>query len=132
MTEQVPPTLQPFAAQKVVLLQTRKRDGTWVNTPVSIAVQGDRAYFRTPARASKNKRLRNFPEVRFCPSTWRGVPTGATVQASARLLSGDESAAAGRLINLKYPLLQRIFVPLTHRLLRTETLHYELTDVRPV
>jgi len=29
MTEQVPPVLQRFVAEQVVLLQTRKRDGNW-------------------------------------------------------------------------------------------------------
>jgi uncharacterized protein len=130
MTESTPPILQRFVAESVVLLQTRKRDGTWVDTPVNIAVHGRRAYFRTPALASKNKRLRNFPEVRFAPCTWRGRATGTAVRATTRLLAGEESALAAGLINRKYPLLQRIFVPLTHRLLRTETLHYELSDVR--
>ena len=127
MSEPTPPVLQPFVAQEVVLLQTRKRDGTWVDTPVNIAVQGDRAYFRTPALASKNKRLRNFSDVRFAPCTWRGRRTGPTVEATARRLAGEEDAAAKQLINRKYPVLQRILVPLIHRALRTETLHYELT-----
>ncbi|GGM49350.1 hypothetical protein GCM10012275_20290 [Longimycelium tulufanense] len=132
MTEQqVPPVLQRFVTEKVVLLRTRKRDGSWVDTPMNIVVRGDRAFFRTPAKASKNKRLRNFPEVRFQPCTWTGKPTGgASVQATARLLSGEESAAAGELIRRKYPLLHGVIVPLTHKLMRTQTLHYELTDVR--
>lgn len=61
MTEHIPLNPQHLDAEKVVLLQTRKRDGSWVDTPVNIAVHGDRAYFRTRGRASKNKRLRNFP-----------------------------------------------------------------------
>lgn len=130
MTEQVPPVLQRFVAEPVVLLQTRKRDGSWVDTPVNIAVEGSRAFFRTPGRAAKNKRLHNFREVRFGPCTWLGKPTGPPVQATARLLAGEESAAAGQLINSKHPVLQQVLVPLAHRLMRTETLHYELTDVR--
>ena len=88
----------------MVLLQTRKRDGSWVDTPVNIAVRGDGAYFRTPGKASKNKRLRNFPEVQIQPCTWSGKPTpGPTMTAHARLLSGEESEAAGQLIDRKYP-----------------------------
>ncbi|MEN0135733.1 MAG: PPOX class F420-dependent oxidoreductase [Rhodococcus sp. (in: high G+C Gram-positive bacteria)] len=129
MTDQGSPALRRFAAEKVVQLQTRKRDGSWVDTPVNIAVKGDRAYFRTPGRASKNKRLRNFPDVRIRPCTWSGKPTGPPAQATARLLSGREAEAAGALIDEKYPVVQRIGVHLAHRLMRTKTLHYELTGV---
>ncbi|WP_068272062.1 PPOX class F420-dependent oxidoreductase [Aldersonia kunmingensis] len=129
MTEPVPPELTAFVEEKVVLLQTRKRDGSWVDTPMNIAVTGDRAYFRTPAKASKNKRLRNFPDVRIRPCTWSGRPTGPPMSATARLLTGDESTAAGRLIDRKYPVLQRIMVRLAHKALRTATLHYDLTNL---
>ncbi|GCE36385.1 hypothetical protein Rhow_001751 [Rhodococcus wratislaviensis] len=129
MTDQGSPALHRFAAEKVVQLQTRKRDGSWVDTPVNIAVKGDRAYFRTPGRASKNKRLRNFPDVRIRPCTWSGKPTGSPAQATARLLSGEEARAAGALIDKKYPVVQRIGVHLAHRLARTPTLHYELSGV---
>jgi uncharacterized protein len=128
MTGHIPLNPQQLDAEKVVLLQTRKRDGSWVDTPVNIAVRGDRAYFRTPGKASKNKRLRNFPEVQIQPCTWSGKPTGGTTMtAHARLLSGEESEAAGRLIDRKYPVLQRLLVRLTHKIMRTPTLHYELT-----
>ena len=121
--------LARFTAVKVVQLQTRKRDGTWVDTPVNLVVDGDRAYFRTPGKASKNKRLRNFSEVRIRPCSWSGKPTGEPAQATARLLSGQESQAAGALIDKKFPILQRFAVRLAHKLLRTPTLHYELTGV---
>ena len=127
----VPAQLQPFVRQGTILLQTKKRDGRWVPTPVSIAVDGDRAYIRTYAGAGKSKRLRNFPEVRFCPSTVRGAPTGAMLHARARLLDADEAHAAARLLSRKYPVLHGFFVPLAHRIKRTSTLHYELSGFRP-
>jgi uncharacterized protein len=123
--------LQPFVHQHTILLHTRKRDGSWVPTPVSIAVHGDHAYIRTYAKAGKSKRLRNFPEVRFSPSTFRGKPTGPMVEARARLLTGDEARMASRLLSRKYPVLHGFAVRLAHRLMRTATLHYELSDVRP-
>lgn len=126
------PALEPFVRQATILLQTKKRDGTWVDTPVSIAVHGAHAYIRTYDKAWKSKRLANFSEVQFCPSTLRGKPTGATVRARTRLLSGDEARTAGRLLADKYPVLQRLLVPLAHRLMRTATLHYELSDFAAV
>jgi uncharacterized protein len=126
----VPAQLQPFARQRTILLDTRKRDGSWVATPVSIAVRGDHAYIRTYAKAWKSKRLRNFPDVRFCPSTFRGKPTGPMMAASARLLTGDEARTAARLLARKYRVLHGLVVPMAHRLMRTSTLHYELSDFR--
>ena len=127
----VPTVLRPFVRQGTILLHTRKRDGTWVPTPVNIAVDGERAYFRTYAKAGKRKRLRNFPDVRFCPSTFRGRPTGATVYAHARLLHGDEARHAAHLLARKHPVLHGVVVPLAHRVMRTTTVHYELSDCRP-
>lgn len=124
----VPAVLQPFVGQRTILLQTKKRDGTWVDTPVNVAVRGEHAYIRTYAKAWKSKRLKNFPEVRFCPSTLRGKPIGTIVLARARLLTGEEAREAAGLLAHKHPLLHGLLVPLAHRLMRTATLHYELSD----
>lgn len=129
-SENVPAVLRTFVRQPTVSLRTRKRDGSWVATPVNIAVEGERAYVRTFDKSGKCKRLRNFDEVRFCPSTFRGEPTGATVTARARLLDGDENRHASDLIARKHPLLHGVAVPLAHRVMRTKTLHYELADIR--
>lgn len=124
----VPEVLQPFVRQFTILLQTKKRDGTWISTPVNIAVAGNHAYIRTFDKAGKSKRIRNFPEVRFCPSTFRGKPTGLTVRAQARLLDGDEARRAAQLITRKHHVLHGFVVPLAHRAMRTKTLHYELSE----
>lgn len=76
MTNPPSPGLAPFERQGAILLTTYKRDGTGVGTPMNIAVDGDHAYFRTYGDAWKTKRMRNFPEVEICPSTWRGGPPG--------------------------------------------------------
>src|SRR5262245_60740852 len=60
-------SLQQFIKQKTISLKTRKRDGTWVATPVNIAVEGDHAYIRTWRGSGKSIRLRNFPEAEIAP-----------------------------------------------------------------
>ncbi|WP_210588957.1 PPOX class F420-dependent oxidoreductase [Streptomyces sp. GESEQ-35] len=129
-TPSTSPELTPFIKQWAVLLTSHKRDGTGVGTPVNIAVEGDHAYFRTPGRAWKAKRLRNNPEVEIAPSTVRGAPTGPEIHARARLLDhgSDEDKHAALLLRKKYPLTHGVFVPLSHKVMRTQTLHYE---VRP-
>ena len=119
--------LEPFVRQRAVLLTTYRRDDTPVRTPVNIAVEGDRAFFRTYNRAGKAKRIRNNPNVEIAPSTMRGKPTGPSIRAKARLLSADEAKIAAKAIARKHRILQGILVPLSHRLARYKTLHYELT-----
>jgi uncharacterized protein len=49
-TDALPPSADsfaPFARQQTVLLTTLRRDGTPVNMPVNIAVDGDHAFIRT-------------------------------------------------------------------------------------
>jgi PPOX class probable F420-dependent enzyme len=120
-------TFAPFAQQRTVLLTTFRRNGTPVGTPVSIAVAGDRAFFRTYDKAWKSKRLRRNPAVTIAPSTVRGKPTGPAIHAQARLLNAAEATEAARALARKHPLLHGFLVPLAHRLAGYTTLHYELT-----
>ena len=108
-------------------MTTYKRDGTAVPTPVTIAVDGDRAYVRTWDSAWKAKRMRNNPAVLVAPSTVRGRPTGPSIAARSRLLDGEEATRAGRALARRQPILQGVLVPLYHKLMRYRTLHYELT-----
>jgi Pyridoxamine 5'-phosphate oxidase len=82
------PALAPFVRQKTVLVTSYRSDGTPVGTPVSIAVDGDRAVFRSFEKAWKTRRIRTNPRVDVAPSTARGTPTGLAVQATARRPGG--------------------------------------------
>jgi PPOX class probable F420-dependent enzyme len=119
--------LRPFAKVKNMLLETRKRDGTWVGTAVNPLVEDDHVYFRTWQESGKAKRLRNFAAVRIAPATASGKPTGGAVEGRATLLDGDEDEHARELIEHRYRLLQGVAVPLIHRLRRQHTQHYRIT-----
>jgi PPOX class probable F420-dependent enzyme len=126
------PALAPYVRQKTIALTTYRKDGTPVSAPVSIAVDGDRAYVRSFERAWKTRRLANNPELTVAPSTVRGTPTGPAIRATARRLSGGEYLRASRALGRKYPLLHGVFVPLSHRLGRAKTgrtVHFELTPL---
>ena len=120
---------EPFRKRRTALLTTYKRDGTPVATPVTIAVDGDRAFVRTWHSAWKAKRMRNNPAVLVAPATVRGRPTGDAIAARSRLLEGDEAKHAARAIARRQPILQGVLVPVAHRLMRYRTLHYELTTL---
>lgn len=119
----------PYVEQRTALLTTYRRDGTPVGTPVNVAVDGDRAFFRTWHTAGKTKRLRNNSEVMLCPSTFRGTQTGPEIRLRATLLDGERAAYASRLIERKHPLLQGILVPWAHRIRQQTTVHFELAPL---
>ena len=121
----------PLDGERYMALETRKRDGSWVSTPVHLVVEGDRVYFRTWSKAGKAKRLRNFPEVRLAGSSGRGRVHGATLCGTARLLQGDEDRRVAASINRKYPVLQGIAVRYGHKLMRYRTQHYVVEGIKP-
>jgi hypothetical protein len=121
--------LTPLKETKTVLLTSFKRDGSPVDTPVSIAFDGDRAFFRSYDKAWKTKRLARDPHVRVAPATVRGAPTGPAIEARARLLDADEARLAARALARRHRVLQGLAVPLTHRLSRYRTMHYELQQL---
>jgi uncharacterized protein len=121
------PTLEPLVRQGTILLTTHRRDGTPVGKPVHVAVEGERAFVRTRDTTGKLKRIRRTPGVEVCPSTFGGRPTGATMRARAKVLEGEESARAGRMLARKYPVLHGLLIPLVHRLRGNETIHIELS-----
>jgi uncharacterized protein len=118
---------EQLGSAKTVLLTTYRRDGTPVATPVSIAFDGDRAFFRSWHKAHKTTRLRDNPAVEVAPSTFRGKPTGPALGADARLLEGSDARVAARALARRHLLLQAAIVPIVHRLMRYRTLHYELS-----
>jgi len=118
--------LQSLKETKTVVLTSFKRDGAPVDTPVSIAFLGERAFFRSYDKAWKTKRLARNPNVRVAPSTVRGAVTGPVVAARARLLEGDEARVAARALAQRHRVLQAVMVPLMHRISRYRTMHYEL------
>jgi PPOX class probable F420-dependent enzyme len=126
------PALAPFVRQKTIRLTSYRRDGRPVGAPVSIVVDGDRAYVRSPGTGGKIKRIRNNPLVEIAPCTSTGKPTGPAVRMRAQLLDGAEYRHASRLLARKYPMLQGVFVPLIHRMGRAKfgrTAHLSLTPI---
>ncbi|OBJ88655.1 PPOX class F420-dependent oxidoreductase [Mycobacterium asiaticum] len=123
------PTLAPFVRQKTINLTTFRKDGTAGTSPVSIAVDGDRAYFRSFERSLKVRRLQRNPRVEFGAANGKGKPVGPVQPGAVRLLQGAEYQEAARLLRRKYPFLHGILVPTAHRLLRSKfgrTVHAEL------
>lgn len=124
--------LAPFVHQKTVSLTTYRKNGQPGSTPVSIAVDGDRAYVRSFEKSLKTRRLSRNPRVEVAASTGRGTVTGAPIPARMRRLDGAENRHAARMLRRKHPMLHGVLVPFMHRVGRRKTgrtVHFELVPV---
>jgi PPOX class probable F420-dependent enzyme len=115
-----------WTATPTVLIETQRRDGTWVPTTVSLVADGSHLYFRSYDASGKAKRLRNFPVVRVAPATLRGRPLAPAVSGRVRLLEGEEAEHVRALLARRFPVLHGRLVPWMHRRKGWTTLHYEL------
>jgi len=64
--------------------------------------------------------------VEVAASTLRGKPAGPPVHARATLLDGEQARIAAQAPARRHRVLQGLLVPLFHRLMRYQTMHYEL------
>ena len=103
-----------YAGEKYINLQTFRKNGEAVPTPVWFTEENGTIYTRTFEKTGKVKRLRREGRVRVVPSDGRGQPKGAWLDAEARIVDAgsDEARRANRLLNQKYGLTKRLTEPL--------------------
>jgi PPOX class probable F420-dependent enzyme len=116
-----------LAPARHVLLATFKWGRTPVSSPVRMVVQGDRAYFRAWSRSPTGKRLRHNSWVRVAPCTALGLYRyGPWLDATARLLAGEEAGRAARKLAREHPGRLGGLTSLALRLRGARPAHYEL------
>jgi len=97
-----------FEGQKYINLETFRKNGTGVVTPVWFAEERGVFYVYSLANAGKIKRIRNNSRVRVMASDIRGNPKGEWVEARARILEDEDARHAHQLLDRKYGLVKRI------------------------
>jgi len=100
--------LAQFARQKYINLESYRRDGSGVRTPLWFVEDNGMLYFYTVAHSYKVTRIRNNPRVRVVPCDMRGNVKGEWVDATARRLDVAEARHANELLNRKYGWAKRI------------------------
>ena len=100
--------LDSLAAHEYLNLETFRKTGVAVRTPVWFALNESRVYVYSLAKAGKVKRIRNNPKVRFAPCGFRGELKGEWLEARARVVGGAEEALGHRLLDAKYGWKKRI------------------------
>ncbi len=99
-----------FDRQQYLNLETFRKNGLGVKTPVWFVQDGDTLFVRTIANSGKVKRIRNQPQVRIVPCKMDGAPLGNWVETSARLVNDPEiDRKVDRLLSKKYGLTKFLF-----------------------
>ncbi len=106
-----------FADHRYLNIETYRKSGAKVRTPVWFAEQDGRLYLYTLADSGKVKRIRNNRRVRVAPCDFRGNPLGEWREGEAYIMTAEEAIVADRLLSRKYR-MKRLF-DLTSRLRRT-------------
>lgn len=99
-----------FRDQKYLSLETFKKSGAGIKTPVWFAadptrdLSGNEArlYLYTIGNTGKVKRIRNNGRVKIAPCKIKGEPLGEYLDAKAEIVTGEEAARAMKLLNKKY------------------------------
>src|SRR5580704_13831385 len=99
-----------FEGQKYLNLETFKKSGEGVKTPVWFAAEPSakldsteaKLYLYTIGVSGKVKRIRNNGRVRIAPCDVRGNVLGDWVDARAEIVTGEEAQHGTQLLNKKY------------------------------
>jgi len=111
--------LSRFTSQRYVNLETFRKSGQGVQTPLWFVESQGVLYMRTPAASAKVTRIRNNPRVRIVPCDVRGNPQGKWIDGEARLIPAAEAEWVNQLVKGKYGLFKRL-IDLRSRLKGTE------------
>ena len=97
-----------FEGQKYLCLETYKKNGQGVKTPVWFVISNGIIYIATSESSGKVKRLNHNKSVKISPSNFKGEPKGEWVEGQAFFGDESELKLTKSLRNKKYGLLSKI------------------------
>ena len=100
--------LSLFLDQKYVNLETYKKDGTPVRTPVWFMIDNGIIYVMTREKTGKVKRLKNNQNIRIVPCSFTGESKGEWINGIAQIITGEEVEKVIKLRKKKYGFSARI------------------------
>ena len=100
--------LDQFLDQKYINLETYKKDGTSVRTPVWFVIDNDLIYVITRESTGKVKRLKNNHDVRIVLCSFKGEPKNEWIKGKAEKITGKEVEIAIKLRKKKYGMSARL------------------------
>jgi uncharacterized protein len=101
--------LEQFENKRYLNIETFRKNGEGVKTPVWFLRDGDTLYIRTMIISWKVKRIRNNPRVRIAACTASGEVLGDWVDGRAEVLTGEAAEGILRLYRKKYGFQYSLF-----------------------
>ena len=102
--------LQQFEKQQYLNLETFRKNGNGVKTPVWFAQEGEKVFIWTESASGKAKRVRNNGTVKIAPARGDGALLGDWVPATASRDDSPETLKHVReLLVKKYGLIFHLF-----------------------
>lgn len=116
-----------FSKHLYINLETFRKNGLSVKTPVWFVENGDRLYVRTLAESGKVKRIRRNHQVNIAPSKVDGEPVGDWIPAIAKEVTDDEiHQKVDQLLDQKYGLMKKLFSVVA----KIQRKHYTVLELR--
>lgn len=100
--------ITPFLDEKYLNLETYRKNGQAVRTPVWFVIDNEVIYVTTPSTTGKVKRLTHSKNIRIVPSNMKGTPKGDWVGATAYFANESESSQAIKLRKKKYGIMAKL------------------------
>src|SRR3989442_6117836 len=101
--------LSQFAGKKHISLETYRKTGDLVRTPVWFIEENGELFVRTDSNTGKIKRIRNNPRVRVATCSMSGTVKGAWIGGEARMIDTESSERIFSLLKKQYGMPYRIF-----------------------
>jgi len=95
-------------SKRYISVETYRRDGRAVQTPVWFYVDEGAIYVVTRSKTGKAKRLKNNPKVRIAECTMGGKVTGPWISGTATILDRERTAVAVKMRDKKYGMRARL------------------------
>ncbi|BDQ30680.1 MAG: PPOX class F420-dependent oxidoreductase [Nitrosopumilus sp.] len=101
-------SLEKIKSEKYIVLETYRKNGEPVKTPVWFVINDDFVYVVTRSNTGKIKRLQNNPKVKFALCTIKGKVTGEWISGTVKILDGNQTKSTIEMRDKKYGFMAKI------------------------
>lgn len=101
--------IDKISNNKYINIETFKKNGSYVRTPVLFVNKDDKIYFRTSKKSGKIKRIKNNSFIKFTPCNINGkVKNISWNKGYAKILNTNETDDIDRLFDHKYGIINKL------------------------